>query len=112
MSEVMMSSKPSNAIDPKVEKQLKPKPIVLEDRNWYKLYCNKCPYFWHEERTEENKDRVMMHCFRPYGEDCLAKSILVSQVIMMDMHNAAMRKMQGKSNHLLSIKHKKIKRRR
>lgn len=108
MTNVNLSSKPKNELASGVI----PEPIILEDKNWYKIYCNKCPYFWHEEQTDENKDHVGIRCNRPFGEDCLAKSLLVSQVLMMNMHNTIIRKMRKDPDHVLPFKHKKIKRRR
>lgn len=75
----------------------KPVEIIPEDRSWYKAYCQKCPYFWHEELTEENEGGVVgIRCFQPFGEECLAKSLLVSQMLMVEMHNTMVRKMHRK----------------
>ena len=59
---------------------------MMEDRNWYKTHCKKCPYLVNDETMKK------LHCVRPVGEECLAESLLVAGVIAADAHNAMVRK--------------------
>lgn len=93
----------------RAEPEGKTQPVKSYSKNWYKSHCRKCPYLIKDEIMD------MLHCIRPAGEGCLAKSLLVSGVILVEVHNEKIKRMyaeQDARKALPPIPHKKIKRRR
>lgn len=65
-----------------IDMKAKRKLIHLEDKNWYKAHCKKCPYLVNDEIMKK------VHCVRPVGEGCLAESLLVAGCLAADDYNA------------------------
>jgi len=63
--------------------------IQQENRNWYRPYCNKCPYFVNDEVFK------VVRCERP-DEKCLADGLLVAGLIMAEHHNETVKKLYEK----------------
>ena len=60
----------------------------MEDRNWFRIECARCPYLVKDEILK------MLHCVRPAkDEECLADGILVASVIAVEKHNKMVEKM-------------------
>ncbi len=82
----------------RAEPKKKTEPIKQCSDDWYQVYCKKCPYLVHDEIMK------MLHCVRSAGKDCLAQSILVAGSIMVEAHNARMKKSCRDNNGPTRIK--------
>ena len=60
-----------------ITKLFKKKVQTVEDHNWMKSECIKCPYFV-DGQINKNK---LSQCVRPFGERCLAEGLLVQMAI-------------------------------
>ena len=78
MSEISFSTKPQSK-------------VIKEDRDWYRSYCNKCPYFVNDEIFK------IVRCERP-NEKCLADGLLVAGLIMTERHNEMIKKLYEKKS--------------
>jgi len=59
-----------------------PKATVVENKNWLKAECSKCPYLVNGKTIGEGGDGSgMMRCVRPFGERCLAEGMLVQMLL-------------------------------
>ena len=58
-------------------KLFKKKVQTVENHNWMKPKCIKCPYFV-DGRINKNK---LSQCVRPFGERCLAEGLLIQMAI-------------------------------
>ena len=78
MSEISFSTKPQSK-------------VIREDRDWYRSYCNKCPYFVNDEIFK------IVRCERP-NEKCFADGLLVAGLIMTERHNEMIKKLYEKKS--------------
>jgi len=97
--------------EPKQEQSQEQKPKIdysklVGDQSWYQSYCNKCPYLIMADALD------MFICGCPAGEECLAKGILVADVILLNRYNDLQRQMQEKNIAFPPMKHKRVKTRR